>query len=82
MSWSTPQQLAERFGLETPAVLKFIASGELVAHDLAAPGARCHRWRIDEADLQAFLLRRRSQPAAQPRAKRKRQAAEMTGDFY
>ena len=76
-----PADVAEELGLDTPAVLRFIASGELVAHNMAAPGSRVNRWRIDPEDLRAFLLRRRSQaPTKQQRKPRRKPAAEVA--FY
>jgi hypothetical protein len=78
---SAPTDIAEYLGIDTPAVLKFIAAGELIAHDVSAPGSRCRRWRIAPDDLAAFLLRRRSRPAS-PQPKRKKRAVETAGEFY
>jgi helix-turn-helix protein len=79
-----PAGIAERLSVTTPDVLRFINSGELVAVNVASPGARAKRWRIDPADLEAFLLRRRSQPATARTRKRKQRQLQAAGtvEFY
>ena len=69
--WHTPAEIGELLNLPPATVLKFIGAGELIAHDLAGPGAKQKRYRIAAADLEAFLLRRRSQPAPAQQTRRR-----------
>jgi excisionase family DNA binding protein len=69
--WLTPRDIAEQLGVKLLNVLAWIRSGELVACDLSRDRRVKPRWRIEQAELRAFLLRRQSQPPA-PRAQRRK----------
>ncbi len=64
--------VAEWLGVDHSKVLRWIASGELPAIDVSQNHGGRPRWRVDPADLESFLLRRRtrSAPAAGPRRRR------------
>ena len=68
----TPPELAERWGVNPDKIIFFIRSGELRAIDASLlPGQGKPRYLIDEADIEAFELRRQVQPPM-PTPKRKR----------
>jgi excisionase family DNA binding protein len=64
--------VAHLLGIDHSKVLRWIASGELPAIDVSQNHGGRPRWRVDPADLDSFLLRRRtrSAPAAGPRRQR------------
>jgi excisionase family DNA binding protein len=73
--WLTVAQIAQRLQISSDTVRGWVASGELPATDVTAPGPRQRRHvRITEANLQEFLQRRQFQPlrpaAAPARANR------------
>jgi excisionase family DNA binding protein len=70
-TWLTPPQIAALLGIAVEKPLAWIRAGELPACDLSEKQGGRPRWRIDPADLQTFLSRRRNQAPA-PRAKRRR----------
>ena len=70
----TPPQAAKRLGVSPDKIRAWIASGELVATNVAANGSSRPRWRIAEQDLVAF--ERRRQPEKPVPAKRKSRKAE------
>ncbi len=78
--WKTPPQAAKQLAVAAEKVLGFIAAGELVAVNVANAGSTRPRWRIDPAELEVFLLRRRNgKPAVKPR--RRKAAAEVIQFF-
>ncbi|MBC7853296.1 MAG: helix-turn-helix domain-containing protein [Pirellulaceae bacterium] len=62
LSFLTVPQVAESLGIDPGKVLAWIRKGELVAVNIAHDSGGRPRWRIREAALDAFLLRRQSQP--------------------
>ena len=56
----TVQQVADRLQITEHQTLRLIHAGELVAINIST-GSR-PRWRITEAHLEAFYLRRSTQP--------------------
>lgn len=74
ISLHTVQAVAEMFGVDDGKILKWIRKGELVAVNIAHDVGGRPRWRISQAALDAFLLRRQSQPPA-PASRRLRPQA-------
>lgn len=65
-AYLTPPQIARRYGVKPAKVLGWIASGELVAVNLAdGPGGR-PRWRVSPEALADFERRRSSRPTPKP----------------
>lgn len=59
----TPPQIAKRLGVAPDKVRLWIAKGELRATNLVARhGLQRPRWRVAEADLEAFMRRREAEP--------------------
>ena len=73
--------VAERLAIDPSSVLALIRSGALPAVDVALPGTARRRWRIAVADLEAFLIRRRSSPPSR-RRNRHRRGAEREAAYY
>lgn len=64
----TPPQVAKRLGVCPESVISWIRSGQLTAIDVSSrPGVGRPRFRISEADLQAFLASRAVAPPGQRR---------------
>jgi hypothetical protein len=76
----TPPELARRWGISSDKILRWIASGELIATNAAATANGRPRWLIDLADLAAFELRRAAQPKAA--APRRRKTTEGVIQFF
>lgn len=55
----TVKEVASFLQLDRPSVLQFIETGELPAYDVAPCGSLRKNWRIDGADLEAWIGRRR-----------------------
>lgn len=68
----SPPAVAQRLGVDRHKVVHWIDSGELAAINVAATGAAKPRWRVDQTDLQAFLVKRRSAGPAQKPQRQKR----------
>jgi hypothetical protein len=76
--WLTPPQIAVQLGVDVAKVHGWIHRGELVASDLSERrGGQRPRWRIDPAELSAFLRRRQAQPPAPRKQGRKQQRKEV-----
>jgi excisionase family DNA binding protein len=68
----TPAQVGQQHGVDRETVIAWIKSGELRAVNLARkPGGR-PRYKIDVADLDAFLERRSVQPRTASPCRRSR----------
>jgi len=78
--FQTPPAVAKSWHVSRDTVLGWIKSGELVAVNLAKPGSKRPRYRIDPADLQAFLLRRRVN--ATPKVKRRKKRDPAVKEFF
>lgn len=78
----TPPAIAARLGVAEETVRAWIVAGELPAADVARRGCRRPRYRVDPADLAAFLAARR--PDAPPAAKKTQRRTKETGiiQFY
>lgn len=70
------REVAESLAVKMDCVLGWVRSGELPATNVAQKAGGRPRWRVDPADLQAFLDRRRNGSKATP-TRRKRQPAEQ-----
>ena len=68
--YSTPPQLAKRYGVDPTKILHWIKTGELRAINLATDRNGRPRYRIAPADLAAFEVSRAVQPPA-PRLRRR-----------
>ncbi len=80
--YTTPPRLAKRLGIAEDKVYAWIASGQLLAINMAAhPDGERARWRISEDAISDFLARRTSKPAASTPAKQRRRRAP-TGKQY
>jgi hypothetical protein len=64
---NTPKEIATRFSVKPEAVTAWIAAGELVAINVARPGATRPRWRISEEAIEDFERRRSSRPQQNPK---------------
>lgn len=78
-AYLTPRDVAKEIGVQNDTVLAWIASRQLIAADVSRGAGERPRWRIDRADLDAFLARRRTVAPA-PVAERRR--AATTGKVY
>jgi len=63
VSYYTPPQLAERWGVSPEKVIKWIRSGELRAINLATKADKRPRYRISAEDVALFEARRSCGPA-------------------
>ena len=68
----TPPRVAELLGVNETKVLAWIRAGELGAVNVALRKGRRPRWRVAQADLEAFLARRSATPPAQVTRRRRR----------
>ena len=69
----SPPVLAKLLGVSADHVLSLIHAGELKASNVTLPGAKRPRYKVAEADVEAFLARRAStppEPTTRRRAKR------------
>jgi hypothetical protein len=68
----SPPEIASQLGVDVAKVLKFLKTGELVGYDLSERKGKRPRYKINPADLEAFLRRRQVQPPTPrpPRLKR------------
>jgi Helix-turn-helix domain len=80
-NWLSPPQLAELLAVDCKKILAFIATGELVAVNLAQRSNGRPRWRISPEALEQFLARRQSRTPS-PRAARSRKKAANVVEFY
>jgi excisionase family DNA binding protein len=71
----TPPQVAERLGVSPGKVVGWLLAGELRSANLASRTTGRPRYRVNEADLAAFLAKRSAStaPAATPRRRRRKQ---------
>jgi excisionase family DNA binding protein len=73
-TWLSPPQVAELLGIDDGKVVSWIRRGELVGVNVAdrASGKRA-RWRVSQASLDEFLMRRQCAAPIKPiRRKRRR----------
>ena len=73
--------ICDRYGVSEGTVLGWIRCGDLRAVNVGRnPGAKKPRWRITEESLAAFE-QMRTPVQAQPKTRRRRQAADVV-EFY
>lgn len=80
MSTFSPQQVAERYGVDHFKVLRWINSGQLAAVNVATSPKGRPRWRISEEALADFERRRSNMPA--PTTSRRRKSAAVEPRYY
>lgn len=73
-AWSTPPEVAALLRVRGDKPLHWIATGELVAVNLAENPNGRPRWKISAEALADFLKRRQSQPPPKVTRQRKRKA--------
>lgn len=72
MTWTTPTKLAKEWGVDYGQILRWIKSGDLIAHDLRRSTSTRPQWKISSESIEAFLAVRRSQaPPPKPARRRK-----------
>lgn len=79
--WLTPPAIAQQLGVKVETVHGWIRHGELRAISVSAPGKR-PRFRIDPADLEAWIARRTVAPTIPKTAVRKRQLQAAARDYF
>jgi hypothetical protein len=72
--WLSPPEIAAEKGVDVAKVLSWLKSGELVGYDLSERKGKRPRYKINPADLEAFLRRRQVQPPLPRPPKTKRLA--------
>jgi hypothetical protein len=77
----TPPKIATRLGVAPETVIGWIRDGELIASNVAKRSCRRPRYRVDPADLEAFLATRRPNAPSTSRARRRRQESGVIA-FY
>lgn len=70
-----PREVAERLACDLDHVYALVAAGTLAASNIAATGAKKAAWRIDPADLDAFVASRRYRKPIPRQRRRRRKAA-------
>lgn len=78
-SWRTPPQIAAELAIDVSKVLAWIHSGQLVAVNVAENATGRARWRIAQAEFEAFLNRRQRRPQVAVK-RRKKQVGVI--EFY
>lgn len=81
MKSRSPAQLARDEGLRSSKPLDWIASGELVAVNLATSPTGRARWRITD-DAWADFLARRAAPPPKPDRRRRRKKLHDVIEFF
>jgi excisionase family DNA binding protein len=75
----TTADVAEVLSVRPDHILALIASGRLVATNIARSGSSRPRWRIDPAELRRFLDSRTTQRASAPR--RRKRCSEIVKEW-
>jgi excisionase family DNA binding protein len=78
--WLSPPQVAEQLGIDPEKVIAWIRRGELNACNVAEIVGGRPRYRIDPAELAAFLQRRSTAPT--PKPARRRKASGYTPKYF
>jgi excisionase family DNA binding protein len=82
-AWLTTSEVAAQLAIDKGKVIFWIHSGQLVAVNAASRADHKPRWRISSTELEAFLLRRQSQPAAPaPRPRRRRKTSAAVREYF
>ena len=74
-TYLSPPMIAKNYGVKPAKVLAWIASGELIAIDVAERRGGRPRWRVSPESLEAFQRRRSSRPA--PAVTRRRRERDI-----
>ena len=77
----SPPEVARRLRIKADSVRQLIRSGELRAADLARPGSRRPRFRIEPADVELFLAGRAVRPPDKPTCRRRRKPTDVVEFF-
>jgi hypothetical protein len=72
MSLRTIYEVADHYKVSDDLVRKWIRDGTLGATDISRKGAAYRRWRVSDQHMEAFELKRSSQPQPKQPGKRKR----------
>ena len=81
-SMLTPPQVAKRLAIDPAKVLAWIKSGELVGVDVSTrAGVGRPRFRVNPADLEAFLARRTA-PAVPKSSRRRRRQPQGVTEYF
>jgi len=67
----TVPEVARRYRVAPETVLAWVKSGQLAAINVARPGSRRPRFRVDQTDLVAFDARRAVVPIVKPTGRRR-----------
>lgn len=70
ITFHTVQEVANLLCVDDGKILGWIHSGQLIGINIAHDVGGRPRWRVSQAALDGFLLRRQSQPPAPARRKR------------
>ena len=76
----SPPTIARQLGVKAERVVGWIKAGQLRGFNLAEPGSRRPRYKVDPIDLQAFL-NKKAVTAMPKAARRRRQPAGVTEFF-
>jgi hypothetical protein len=82
IQWRKTSAISAELGVDGEKVRNWIRSGELVAVDVATVVGGRPRWRISPTELEAFLKRRQSQPAAPSPRPRRRRKPTAVHEFF
>jgi len=77
----TPPEVAQRLAVKPAKILGWIRSGRLRAINVANPGCRRPRFRIDPADLQVFLATLTVHPPAKLTRRRRNAKTDVITFF-
>jgi excisionase family DNA binding protein len=78
----TVAAVAAHLGLSDEVVLSHIRAGHLRAANVARPGSRRPRWRIDPDDVDLFLAARSAAPARPPPRRARRRHDENVTQYF
>jgi transposase len=82
-SFSSPEQVARKYGVSADKVRAWILQGELRAVNAAVnPAGQRPRWRIAEADLLAFFERRANLVHAKPKTTRRKKTETPEHNYF
>jgi excisionase family DNA binding protein len=82
-TYLTVRQVADRLSLrKADSVLALIHKGALPATDVSCPGGKRACWRIDPADLERFLLSRKTRRPEPDRPRRVRRKLGNVTNYF
>jgi len=77
----TPPEIARRLRVKPEKVVGWIRQGELRAINVARRGSRRPRFRIQQTDLEDFLLGRSVKPRTKPQRRQRPRASDVIQFF-